>query len=331
MKRSNRLRIKASIGGEAMKWFEVKVKTTSEAVDAVTNILYEAGAQGIVVEDPNDPIFNEGYEGDWDYFDKSEIKFEYEGALVKAYAESDAPEALVPVIREQVMALRGFGLDPGPAEVEIREVRESDWANEWKKYYHPVRIGRHLIIKPSWETFEPESLDLVIELDPGGAFGSGTHETTTMCAEFLEENVEPGDKVYDIGCGSGILAIAAAKLGAGEVVAADIDPAAVAVTRENVEANQVSEVVKVCEGDLMQVVDSPANIVVTNIIADVVAHLAGSMKAFLLPGAVWISSGILDKKLPMVLEAMDNSGFKVLEVRERGEWRALMVRVDDHA
>ncbi|SCZ77163.1 50S ribosomal protein L11 methyltransferase [Acidaminobacter hydrogenoformans] len=314
-----------------MKWFEVKVKTTSIAVDAVTNILYELDAQGIVVEDPNDPIFNEGYEGDWDYFDKSEIKFEFEGALVKAYVESDAPEALVPVIRAQVEGLKSFGLDPGLAEVEIKEIRESDWANEWKKYYHPVRIGRHLIIKPSWESFEQEPLDLVIELDPGGAFGSGTHETTTMCAEFLEENVEPGDKVYDIGCGSGILAIAAAKLGAGEVVAADIDPAAVAVTRENIEANQVTEVVQVYEGDLMQVVSSPADFVVTNIIADVVAHLAGSMKAYLRPGAVWISSGILDKKLPMVLEAMNDGGFEILEVRERGEWRALMVRAADHA
>lgn len=315
-----------------MNWFEVKVKTTSMAVDAVTNLLYELGAQGIVVEDPNDPIFNEGYEGDWDYFDRSEIKFEFEGALVKAYIETEAPEALIPVIRAQVADLSTFGLDPGLGEVDIKEVRESDWANEWKKYYHPVRIGRHLIIKPSWEqVLDAEPLDLVIELDPGGAFGSGTHETTTMCAELLEENLVLGSKVYDIGCGSGILAIVAAKLGAGEVVAADIDPAAVEVTKENVEANQVSDVIRVCEGDLMQVVDSPADLVVTNIIADVVASLANSMKSYLNPGAVWISSGILDKKLPLVLEAMSKNGYDIIEVRERGEWRALLVRAGDHA
>jgi ribosomal protein L11 methyltransferase len=314
-----------------MNWYEIKVKTSSLAVDAVTNILYEVGAEGIVVEDPNDPIFNEGYEGDWDYFDRSELKFEFEGALVKAYVESEYPEALLPVIQARTEGLRAFGLDPGLAEVEIQEIRESDWANEWKKYYHPVRIGRHIVIKPSWEIFEPEPLDLVIELDPGGAFGSGTHETTSMCAEMLEETIEPGSTVYDIGCGSGILAIVAAKLGAGVIVAADIDPAAVEVTLENVLANHVEEVVRVSQGDLMSVVQSPADVVVTNIIADVVAELATDMKTYLKPGGVWISSGIIDKKLPVVLKAMNQYGYEIIEVREKGEWRALLVKAGSDA
>lgn len=314
-----------------MQWYEIKIKTTSTAVEAVSNLLYELGAQGIVVEDPNDPIYNEGYEGDWDYFDKSELTFEYEGALVKAYIETESPQALIPVIQEQVTGLRRFDLDPGLGEVTLKEIRESDWANEWKKYYHPVRIGRHLVIKPSWEFFEPEALDLVIELDPGGAFGSGTHETTTMCAEFLEETVEAGMTVYDIGCGSGILAIAAAKLGAAEVVAADIDPAAVEVAQENVDINQVAETVRVVQGDLMQVVDGPAELVVTNIIAEVIAALAAGMKHYLKPGGLWISSGIIDKKLPQVMEAMTRHGYEIIEVRERGEWRALLVRAGEDA
>lgn len=314
-----------------MQWYEIKIKTTSTAVDAVSNLLYELGAQGIVVEDPNDPIYNDGYEGDWDYFDKSELTFEFEGALVKAYIETDSPEALIPVIQQQVAGLRLFDLDPGLGEVTLKEIRESDWANEWKKYYHPVRIGRHLVIKPSWEFFEPETLDLVIELDPGGAFGSGTHETTTMCAEFLEENVEAGMTVYDIGCGSGILAIAAAKLGAGDVVAADIDPAAVEVALENVAINHAADVVRVVRGDLMQVVEGPADLVVTNIIADVVAELASGMKHYLKTGGLWISSGIIDSKLPLVLEAMASHGYEIIEVRERGEWRALLVRAGENA
>lgn len=314
-----------------MDWYEIKVKTTSMAVDAVTNILYDFGAEGIVVEDPSDPIFKEGYEGDWDYFDLGELKFEFDGALVKAYIEVETVPEFDSEIKNRILELRAFDLDPGLAEVEIQKIQESNWANEWKKYYHPVRIGRRIVIKPSWETFEADPLDCVIELDPGGAFGSGTHETTSMCAELLERVVTPGCKVYDIGCGSGILAIVAAKLGAGAVVAADLDPAAIAVTLENVMTNHVSELVEVLEGDLMNVVSSPADVVVTNIIADVIAGLASEMKAYLKPESVWISSGILDKKLPMVMEAMKNHQYEVLEICEKGEWRALMVRAGGHA
>lgn len=314
-----------------MNWFEIKVKTTSMAVDAVTNILYESGAEGIVVEDPNDPIFSEGYEGDWDYFDRDELTFEFEGALVKSYIEGEPGENLASELKSRVQGLKAFGLDPGLAEVEITKIQESDWANEWKKYYHPVRIGEHIVIKPSWETYDADPLDSVIELDPGGAFGSGTHETTSMCAEMLEKVVTPGCTVYDIGCGSGILAIIAAKLGARKVVAADLDPAAVGVTRENVALNGVASMVEVREGDLMRVVNTPADVVVTNIIADVVAGLAAEMKPFLKADSVWISSGIIDKKLPVVLEAMAKYHYDVIELREKGEWRALMVRAGSDA
>lgn len=310
-----------------MAWFELKIKTTSEATEAISNILIELGCEGVAVEDPNDPIFGEGYEGDWDYFDKSEMTFEYDGALIKTYVEDTGMEALIEAIKERIEGLGEFGLDYAPGTIETSEVFESDWANEWKKYYKPTKIGEHIVIKPSWEAYEPEPSDLIIEIDPGGAFGSGTHETTSMCIEQLDKRVKPDTTVFDIGCGSGILAIAAAKLGAKEVIAVDLDEAAVVTSKENVILNHVENQVEVIHGNLMDVVDGKADIVVANIIADIICFLSESIHQFLHQDSVFIASGIINTKLEQVLTTLKANNLEIVEVVEKGEWAAVVSKL----
>ena len=319
-------------GGHIM-WYEIKVKTTSEASEAVSNMFYEIGAEGVLIEDPNDPVYTSSKESDWDYIDIEEVKrhLEYEGAVVKCYFDGADVGGIE--IQEKLTYLKGrlsqiesFGLDGGPLTLELIELENTDWNSEWKKHYKPFEVGNKLVIKPSWEEYTADGDRLIIEIDPGGAFGSGTHETTTMCMEMLEENVTANVDVFDIGCGSGILGIAAAKLGAKSVVAVDLDEAAVMTTKENAERNNVDARFNVHHGNLMDVVKGQADIVVANIIADIIILLSKDLRQFMKPGALFISSGIIDSKIDDVVEGLKASGFEIVEVRRRGEWAAVLAR-----
>lgn len=310
-----------------MAWFEFKLKTTSEVVEAVMGIYYDFDVSGIEVIDPKDPIFSSGYEGDWDYFDKDELTFEYDGAMVKAYFETESPEDLLKSLQGRVDALKEFGFDPSPATFEYKEVFEKDYIDEWKKYYKPTKIGKRIVIKPSWEEYLTKDDEVIIEIDPGGAFGSGTHETTRMCVEFLDEYVKADSRVFDIGCGSGILGIAAAKLGAREVIGGDIDENAVITSIDNVKRNNVDSTMIVKQGDLMEVVEGTADIIVANIIADIIIMLTPSISKFMHSETIFISSGIINVKLAGVLETFEENGFEIVEVNTQGEWSALACKL----
>lgn len=310
-----------------MAWFELKIKTTSEATEAISNILIELGCEGVAVEDPNDPIFGEGYDGDWDYFNRDEMTFEYEGALIKTYVEDTGMAELIQSISARIEDLSTCGLNYAPGTIETTEIFESDWANEWKKYYKPTKIGKYIVIKPSWEAYEAEQGELIIEIDPGSAFGSGTHETTSMCIEQLDKRVKPETTVFDIGCGSGILAIAAAKLGANDVTAVDLDLAAIEASNENVLLNHVENQVKVLHGNLMDVVNGKADIVVANIIADIICLLSETIHQFLHQDSVFIASGIINTKIPQVLATLEANQLEVIEVVEKGEWAAIVSKL----
>ena len=314
-------------------WYEIKVKTTSEASEAVSNMLYEIDAEGVLIEDPNDPVYTNSKESDWDYIDIEEVKrhLEYDGAVVKCYFDGADVGALD--IKEKVEYLKGrlaqiesFGLEGGPLTVDVTELENTDWNSEWKKHYKPFEVGNKLVIKPSWEEYNSSSDRLIIEIDPGGAFGSGTHETTSMCMEMLEENVTPDVDVFDIGCGSGILGIAAAKLGAKSVIAVDLDEAAVMTTKDNAERNNVDSRFDVRHGNLMDVVQGQADIVVANIIADIIILLSKDVRTFMKPGGLFISSGIIDTKVDDVKNGLEAAGFEIVEIRRRGEWAAIHAR-----
>ena len=293
-----------------MKWTEITIKTTTEAVEAVTNILYEQNVGGVSIEDPKDFKFQKKNEYDWDFVEEEIFNSGYYGVIIKTYIteERDVTED-INLIKEKIDGLKEFGIDVGDAIVEISQV------------------GEKVVVKPTWEEYEAKEGDLIIELDPGMAFGTGTHETTSMCIQQLEKYVKQDSKVFDIGCGSGILAIAAAKLGANDVLAVDLDEVAVKVSKENIELNKVEDKVKALHGNLMEVVSDKADIVVANIIADIIKILAKDIKNFMKDDAVFISSGIIHAKVDEVKASLEENGLEIIEVQSLGEWNAIVSKI----
>lgn len=310
-------------------WIEVTIKTTTEAVEPITNILYEQGAGGAVIEDPKDFLFQKKNELDWDYVEEEVFKKnEEDDVLIKTYvSEEKNVMEFVEIIKQKVLGLRDFGIDIGEGSVSLDQVNEADWANAWKAYYKLTKVGQKVVVKPTWEDYNMQEGDLIIELDPGMAFGTGTHETTSMCIRELEKYVNKDSKVFDIGCGSGILAIAAAKLGAKEVVAVDLDEVAVKVAKENVIENKVEENVSVMHGNLTDVIKDKADVIVANIIADIIKILAKDVQNFMKEDAIFISSGIILDKVEEVKESLVENGFEIVEVQKLGEWSAIVSKL----
>lgn len=309
-----------------MQWYELGVKTTQTHVNAVMAMLLLEGSQGIKIDDPDDGDIENPETGGWDYYAPEMRALDFDGVLVTGYFECSASgrDALVARLKERYAE---FSAPNESAETGIvmQAIFPEEWLNNWKRYFKPTRIGNHVVIKPSWEVFDAAAGDVVIEIDPGNAFGSGTHETTALCIELLERYIRPGNVVVDVGCGSGILSIAAGKLGARRVTGVDNDPAAVNTARENVEINGLSQCVHVALGDLLTAVESPADMIVANIVADVVIQLADPVRGLLKPGGYYVCSGILRSRLEAVQNALCASGFAVDEALERGEWAALIV------
>ena len=206
---------------------------------------------------------------------------------------------------------------------------DSEWKDAWKEYYHTTQVSERFVVKPTWETL-PDDINtnelFVIEIDPGMAFGTGTHETTSLSLRMMEKYVEPGDKVLDVGTGSGILAIAAAKLGAAEVLGIDIDEDAVRVANENLENNQVDNVARAIVGDLTEGIDYKGDVVVANLLADLVMKLTSSVAKHMADDAVYITSGILVDKQPQVAACLLENGFTIIDILEDGEWCSLAAK-----
>lgn len=305
------------------KWIEIKVITTSEALEPVSGIFYSMDCKGVAIEDPEDILNREQGPLTWDFADINILEYGGKAASIKAYfSEDDNPSAIVDYIEEKLKIIKQSGINIGEGKVLYAVVKEEDWANNWKKYYKPTKIGKHIVVKPIWENYSNKDNELVIELDPGMAFGTGTHETTRMCVEALEKNVEANSVVYDIGTGSGILAIASAKLGAKEVLGVDLDPVAVDSAVQNVQHNKLNNI-KIIEGNLVEVVEGKADIVVANIIAEIICILIDDVKKVLKTGGLFISSGIIHERREMVRDKLENSGFQVLEVNKDGEWNCI--------
>jgi ribosomal protein L11 methyltransferase len=307
-----------------MKWAEITVHTTQEATEAVAHIFATVGATGVIIEDPQ---LVEQYRnsGCWDYCDLPVSEDTMVRVIGYLPMLSDWANALEE-IRRRVDELDECGLDKGSGEITWTDIAEEDWATGWKKYYHPVRVGHRLVIKPSWEEFASEPQDLIIELDPGMAFGTGTHATTTLCMEAIETYLKPGMSVVDVGTGSGVLAVAAAKLGASSVLAIDLDPVAVKAAQENVVMNDAQNLVRVLHGDLLQRVTEPADMVVANIIANVIIGMAADVPKIMKPQGLFIASGIIDERLAEVKEAIAHAGLHTLLVQQKNGWSAIIAR-----
>ena len=307
-------------------WTKVTVTTGPEAVEAVAGILMTAGAGGIEIVDPR--IWERAAEKDHYGELYPEVEPVLPGTPVKVigYLAGDCRRApILADVEERVLDLKELGLDAAPAKVAAELVRESDWAENWKKFYHPRRVGERVVIKPRWEEYEARSGDIVVELDPGMAFGTGEHETTRLCLVQLEKRLQPGWVVYDVGTGSGILALAAARLGADRVEACDLDPVAAAAARENVMYNGLEGKISVQVGTI-EALRGKAQLILANIITDVIVDILPQVVQRLVDGGLFIASGIICERRDEVVEALEAAGLKLLEEDKEAEWVCLVSR-----
>jgi len=312
-----------------MKWVEVQIKTTTEAEEIVANIMYDLGVTGLAIENPNDILAFQQSEENWDYIDPELIKQDYEGVIIKAYfPEDENLSDKIKLVRDYIETIPINETGKPLGTVTISEVYEKDWAEAWKKYYKPIKLGEKIVIKPTWEVYEAKEGEIVVELDPSMAFGTGTHETTMLCIEALEKYIDENRFVYDVGCGSGILSIVSAKLGAKRVVGVDLDPLCVRVSNENVALNGVKDRVEIIQGNLLDRFNEKADIIVCNIIAEVIIDMTRYIKDYLKDNGIFIASGIITEKKDKVKETLAINGFKVLEERIINDWVLLVSKME---
>lgn len=347
-----------------MLWHELTIHTTEEAQEMVSALLHDAGAGGVSIEESGslskqrDTRYGELYDEPLNDIPLGE-------AVIKGYFTQGSPmDDICAGLAPRLEELKEFGVDPGRAEISWKTVDEDDWAHAWKQYFKPLRVSGRLTIKPVWEEYEPGPDELIIELDPGMAFGTGTHPTTALCLRALERVIQGGEEVIDVGTGSGILAVGAMRLGAKSVLALDLDPVAVQSAEANVELNGLAGRIKVKESDLLSLlggegaadtpagalwpsarsqegnedgaaaehsanslgVSLPVQIVVANILAEIIVLFTDDVYRALKPGGVYITSGIYKDKEEMVRQALTASGFEIGELTKEEDWVAFTAR-----
>lgn len=307
-----------------MKWTKLIINLNPMAVEAVANMVLELGIEGIEIDDNilSDEDKEAMYVG---YVDESIVPLDEHRVI--AYLDENQDVMMIKgQVEDGLNRVKEF-LELGSAHIEIEEMPEENYEEKWKDFYSSFRVGERIIVTPIWEEAQADEDDILIKVDPGMAFGSGTHETTSMCMEILlDENVE-GKSVVDVGCGSGILGITAAKLGASEISGVDIDEAAVSIAKENVLTNEVDKVMSVYHGNLLDQVSKKVDVVVANILADVIIMIAGDVKKILADDGIFIASGIILDKVEEVQVALKAVGFSKVVVREQGEWAAMTARI----
>lgn len=308
-----------------MKVMEIKVifesDDTEKAKKEIGDIFYDFGATGLKIEEPMT------HKNSLDYY-KNEKDFLMVDHAVSAYF----PVNIYAERRKQAI-LKRFEETFAEREdivytIDFYDFEEEDYQNSWKKYFYTQKISERFVVKPTWREYEPQEDELVIEIDPGRAFGTGTHPTTSLCIKLMEENIKEGNTVIDVGTGSGILIVAAEKLGAGKIVGTDIDPMAVEVAEENLLLNKVDmEKAKAYAGDLVTVVQNEKfDVVVANILADVLLILLKDISRVVKKDGLVIFSGIIEDKLEEMKRAVEGVGLEILEVKADKEWRAMLMR-----
>ena len=302
-------------------WNELTVKVKTEDTARASDVCTVVADMGIYVEDYSDlenVVWNIAHV---DLIEQELLERDRTHSLIHDYIkqEKDALEC-VEFIKARLDA---EGIE---YETSIVGVNEEDWANNWKQYYHTQRIGKRIVVTPSWEEYTPSGDDVQMRLDPGMAFGTGTHDTTRLCLELLEEVVTPETRILDVGTGSGILSVGGVLLGAPSALGVDIDPVAVKVANENAEINEVSDKTEFVCGDLTDKVHGKFEIVTANIVADVIIRLLSTVKNYLLKGGVLIVSGIIDTRADEVENACHEAGFVTEKRLDHGGWVAIKLR-----
>lgn len=317
-------------------FYQVDIYTSSEAIDGITGALQDYGVTGFIIKDGADfEDFLADKNANWDYVDDSLMALKNAEPCITVYVHENAQgRETLEAIRALVESYKAKNSDGfyGNIRMELANVKEEDWANNWKQYYKPFRIGKSLVIKPSWENVEPKAGDKILEIDPASTFGTGQHHTTKMVMETLETVIKGGERVLDLGCGSGILSIAALLLGANDVTICDIFENAVKTASENIEKNNFTvEKYRAFCGDIISnsalrgKIGGGFNVICANIVADVIIGMSGLFADFLAEGGVLIVSGIIDERLDEVLEALSENGWKKISALNEEGWNCVLL------
>ena len=318
-----------------MNWISVSIQTTPDGIDPVCGVLMNIGVNGFEIEDEGDfKAFLEENRKAWDYVDDELLKEKAKPTCVKVYvSENAAGNDLLAQIRDELSALKCRDTDNlfGALSISLSNLSEEDWAENWKKYFHPLEVGKRVLIRPEWEELKSPTDRVVFNINPGMSFGTGSHNTTRLCIEAIEEFLKPGANVLDLGCGSGILSIIALLLGANHAEAVDIDPNAVDIAYQNAARNNIGrDRYNVMAGDVLSDAalqeryrKSPCQLVVANIVADVIIPLSSQIPQFMTDDGYYIASGIILPRIDQVKEEIEKH-FTILEIREQEDWAAII-------
>lgn len=317
-----------------MNWTEVNIYTTTEGIDPVCGCLLGIGVTGFAIRDSKDfEEFLNDKTGNWDYIDDDLMNLRDCETCVTVYLPDDSQGAdMLSALRSEMFALseRDENKAFGRLAVELANVREEDWANNWKQYFKPLSVGEKLVVKPSWEDYSGDDGRTILEIDPASSFGTGQHNTTQLCLELIEKNLRTGDKLLDLGCGSGILSIAAVLLGADKVTAVDISQNSVETAKENASKNNIpAEKYTAYCGDIIsdnmlaETIGGGFDIIAANIVADVLIAMSPLFERFVKKGGKLILSGIITERADEVIEAMNSKGYALSEIREKDGWAAV--------
>lgn len=319
-----------------MEWIEVTIYTTAEGIEPVCGNLYQLGITGLQIEDEAD--FKEFLETNhqyWDYVDEELLKEKEKETCIKAYVSDNATgnETLL-AIRQAMKALKEYDIDGkfGRLEIEIGNLSEEDWANNWKKFFHPMAVGKKIMIKPEWEELTEPTDRLIFNINPGMTFGTGSHYTTQLCIEEMEDYIDETKDVLDIGCGSGILSVISLMLGAKSALAIDIDPNCIDIAYANAKRNNVNtDNYEVISGDVISdekvkayITKKKYPVVLANIVADVIIGIMPSVKECITDDGVFISSGIIEDRIDDVKSALEENGFEIDKISRRKDWAAIV-------
>ena len=302
-----------------MDWTEIIISTKRPYAQAATDVATALCEGGIYVEDYADLEAQVKAIAHVDLIEESLVMQPRDEVRVHVYAPQNEGAAMCNALHSRLLAAGAV------YTLAVQSVKDEDWENSWKQYYHPIEIGRRLAVAPSWEAYE-NSGRTVLRLDPGMAFGTGTHETTALCLAALDEVVQGGERVLDVGCGSGILGVAALLLGASSALGIDIDEMAVQTARENARLNNVNSHYAAEMGDLAQKASGVYDMICANIVADAILRLAPSVAQLLAPEGLFMASGIIDEREEEVADGLEKAGLFVCEVRRDKGWVALLAK-----
>lgn len=315
-------------------FIQIDIYTSSAAIDGITGALTDRGITGFIIQDSADfEDFLEDKDSNWDYVDDSLMGLKTAEPHITVYVHDNAQGLeMLASVRELVLSYAENNSDGfyGNIRLELANVKEEDWANNWKQYYKPFRVGKSLIVKPSWENVEPNAGDRILEIDPASTFGTGQHYTTKMVMETLEDVVKSGDRVLDLGCGSGILTIAAMLFGAAEATICDIFENAVKTASENIENNGFTSFKAYCgniieDKALREKIGGGYDVICANIVADVIIGMSPLFEGFIKDGGRLIVSGIIDERAEEVKAALSENGWKPVSQKSEEGWNCILL------